>query len=239
MKTTILAILFGVAVLCQTWAADEPQIPPALSNLPSPVDLTETLKQAKQRFPLLRPDMTETQVFTTLGLASYYAGGAVMGGGPRSAYWDEYELPGGHKLILTTDFTDASAGSTVLSHTSLVSVSLDGATWPLPSDTNNVVAQAKSSTLPDPIVDLATNSDKDAIDNLVAKLTADPFWDNGIFQGVAFAGEGQPLPSGQSDHDPGPDYKFHDIAHANGHDPRPGIHRRAALGRAGGKDCPA
>jgi hypothetical protein len=141
-----------------------------MKYLPPPVVPGEALEQAKRRFPLLRPDMTPEQVFTTLGLTSYYGLGPVMGSGPLSHHWTEWQLPGGHAVMLIMAAADESTGSTVVGHPRLISVSLDGATWPPPNDTNNVEPQAKASTLADPI------------DNLVAKLSADHLWRNGAVQ---------------------------------------------------------
>ncbi len=58
--------------------------------------------QAKQRLHLLKADMTEEQVFATLGLANYWRSWCTHGGGSNTDYWYSYAVPG-HVLLLAWD----------------------------------------------------------------------------------------------------------------------------------------
>jgi hypothetical protein len=66
--------------------------------------------------------MTYKQVFTTLGLANCYGNCIAEGGGPSSHFWTFYTLHNGHNLCVITEFSGQGKSS-------LVSVSLDGASW--------------------------------------------------------------------------------------------------------------
>jgi hypothetical protein len=52
----------------------------------------EQLETAKQRIHLLRADMTDEQVFATLGLGDCYGRCFANGGGPLSHAWVSYHL---------------------------------------------------------------------------------------------------------------------------------------------------
>jgi hypothetical protein len=72
---------------------------------------------------LLRPDMTEKQVFQTLGLSRFQKA-SLMGGGPPEAHWESFSLSKERKLTLVL-FYDRSGGS----DGRLVRVICDGERW--------------------------------------------------------------------------------------------------------------
>lgn len=95
-----------------------------LTDAPTP----KQIAQANQRLHLLKADMTDEQVFSTLGLTNCWRTG--MGGGPLSNHWTSYEMRDGHVLNLIHRATSETPTSTGVNRTwSLVSVSLDGVAW--------------------------------------------------------------------------------------------------------------
>jgi hypothetical protein len=98
---------------------------PPLVDAPTP----EQIEQAKQRLHFLKPDTTERQLRSTLGLKdSWFC--LVTSGGPTSHYWTEEYMQCGHKLFLVSRETSEKQISDKIIRTwSLVSVSLDGTTW--------------------------------------------------------------------------------------------------------------
>jgi hypothetical protein len=164
MKTTVLAILFGLALLCQTRAADEPQIPQALNTL----------------LPGIHPGMSVHEVEGILSKAYPQVSGQMSDWSGTTGYVD-YRLDDRFSLsVSSVNHPDDKLGVAPGVGTDLLFYLYD---WPSKrrldlkvftwDDTNTVVAQARSSVASDPI------------DALVAKLSAEGgLWQNDRVQPV-------------------------------------------------------
>ena len=98
-----------------------------LSQIETPTQ--EQIEQAKKRLHMLKPDMTDKQIHSVLGLKESWFF-AETGSGPTSNFWTREYIRGGHKLFITTDVTrQKEASGKITSKFTLLNVSLDDATW--------------------------------------------------------------------------------------------------------------
>lgn len=81
----------------------------------------EQLELARQRLPLLKTEMTDEQVFATLGLARWYGLCPTYSGGSNGIFWASYTLRNGRLLHIVNEWSGTNAA--------LRTVSLDGAIW--------------------------------------------------------------------------------------------------------------
>jgi hypothetical protein len=81
----------------------------------------EQLELARQRLPLLKTEMTDAQVFATLGLSRWYGLCPTSEGGSNGIFWGSYTLRKGRLLHIVSEWNGTNAA--------LRTVSLDGAIW--------------------------------------------------------------------------------------------------------------
>jgi hypothetical protein len=82
---------------------------------------SEEILQAQRLIGLVKPQMADAQVFDTLRLSHCYAYG--NGAGDTGRFHLRYDMLNGHGVTVVRDLT-------VPVNSSLISVSVDGATWP-------------------------------------------------------------------------------------------------------------
>jgi hypothetical protein len=119
-------------ILSLVWVVgctSQPSAPVAAKVSSQPNEPTpQEIERVKQRLHLLRPEMTEQQMRSTLGIKDSWVW-LGEGGGPRSYYWMRGTTLNGHTLVTIRGVvTKQISGKTVLTST-LISVSLDGETW--------------------------------------------------------------------------------------------------------------
>lgn len=121
MQTLLPLLLICCSLGCTT------QSPKPVASQPfDPINpaTPAQLETAKQRLPLLRADMTDEQVFATLGLSNCYERCFAESGGPRRRFWVSYTLRNGRALHVVRELTGPQKST-------LRSVSLDKASWGL------------------------------------------------------------------------------------------------------------
>jgi uncharacterized protein YceK len=119
MRLPVLLLLACVLSGCAT--TPQKTAAPKASDPINPAT-PEQLETAKQRIHLLRPDMTDEQVFATLGLVGCYGHCFADAGGPFSHFWVSYTLRNGRDLHIVRNVTGAHEST-------LRSVSVDGVIW--------------------------------------------------------------------------------------------------------------
>jgi hypothetical protein len=118
-KTLFVLLLLCCSLGCTT------QLPkPVASQSLNPFSpaTPEQVEAAKQRIHLLRANMTEEQLFATLGLSNCYGHTHADAGGTVSRFWISYTLRTSDALNVVRDLRDRQ-------NSKLLSVSLDGVTW--------------------------------------------------------------------------------------------------------------
>jgi hypothetical protein len=83
---------------------------------------TQEIEYAKQHIPLLQPDMSDAEVFSTLGLSRFQIDIGI-GGGPTNYHWMGYALLTNPRLGITI-IRDYTAGASKLAN-----VEFEGVSW--------------------------------------------------------------------------------------------------------------
>jgi hypothetical protein len=123
MRLLLPLLLICSSLGCRTHPPETVTLEP--SDPINPVTV-EQLQTAKQRIHLVRADMTDEQLFASLGISSCYGRCIALAGGPFSHSWVSYTLRNGHALHVVRNITGPQQST-------LRSVDLDGVRWTNPA----------------------------------------------------------------------------------------------------------